>query len=140
MAYTPKEWVCGDTITADDLNRIEEGVADASGVMTVKMQRTIVQYDDTTVPFVCDTPIADIDNALKQGKTVIANITQMMESGGQTEVNCSWSVPISFVVGQFYAKLDMYAWGNYKDFSINHPPVGAGDDLNGWTLTAQKNQ
>ena len=26
MAYTPKEWQCGDAITADDLNRMEEGI------------------------------------------------------------------------------------------------------------------
>lgn len=30
MAYTPKTWECGETITADDLNHIEQGIADAS--------------------------------------------------------------------------------------------------------------
>ena len=31
MAYTPKEWQCGDTITAEELNRMEEGISSASG-------------------------------------------------------------------------------------------------------------
>ena len=31
MAYTPKTWACDDTITADDLNHIEEGIAENSG-------------------------------------------------------------------------------------------------------------
>ena len=31
MAYTPTEWQCGDTITADKLNKLEQGVANASG-------------------------------------------------------------------------------------------------------------
>lgn len=31
MAYTPKTWQCGDTITAEDLNHIEQGVANAGG-------------------------------------------------------------------------------------------------------------
>ena len=31
MAYTPKVWACGDTITANDLNHIEEGIAKSSG-------------------------------------------------------------------------------------------------------------
>lgn len=31
MAYEPKTWACGDTITADDLNHIEQGVAEAGG-------------------------------------------------------------------------------------------------------------
>ena len=30
MAYTPKTWECGETITADDLNHIEQGIAEAS--------------------------------------------------------------------------------------------------------------
>ena len=29
MAYEPKTWVCGETITADGLNNIEEGVQEA---------------------------------------------------------------------------------------------------------------
>ena len=30
MAYEPKTWQCGETVTADDLNHIEQGVAEAS--------------------------------------------------------------------------------------------------------------
>ena len=31
MAYTPKTWVCGETITAEDLNHLENGLADCCG-------------------------------------------------------------------------------------------------------------
>ena len=31
MAYTPKTWACDDTITADDLNHIERGIAESGG-------------------------------------------------------------------------------------------------------------
>lgn len=31
MSYTPKTWACGDSITADDLNHIEQGIAENSG-------------------------------------------------------------------------------------------------------------
>ena len=31
MSYTPKTWNCGDTITAEDLNHIEQGIANAGG-------------------------------------------------------------------------------------------------------------
>lgn len=31
MAYTPKVWQCGDTISAEELNRMEEGISSASG-------------------------------------------------------------------------------------------------------------
>ena len=30
MAYEPKTWVCGEKIKAEDLNHIEQGIADAS--------------------------------------------------------------------------------------------------------------
>lgn len=30
MAFEPKTWVCGDTITAQELNRMEQGIEDAS--------------------------------------------------------------------------------------------------------------
>lgn len=30
MAYEPKTWQCDDTITADELNRMEQGIAEAS--------------------------------------------------------------------------------------------------------------
>lgn len=30
MAYEPKTWECGDTITAEELNRMEQGIAEAS--------------------------------------------------------------------------------------------------------------
>ena len=31
MAYEPKTWQCGEVVTADDLNRIERGIAEAGG-------------------------------------------------------------------------------------------------------------
>ena len=31
MSYEPKEWQCGDTITAEDLNRMEQGIAQGGG-------------------------------------------------------------------------------------------------------------
>ena len=35
MAYTPTEWNCGDTITAEKMNKIEQGIADSGGVLTI---------------------------------------------------------------------------------------------------------
>ena len=31
MAYQPTNWQCGDTITAEKLNKLEQGVANAGG-------------------------------------------------------------------------------------------------------------
>lgn len=35
MAYTPTTWVAGDTVTATKLNKLEQGVANAGGVLPI---------------------------------------------------------------------------------------------------------
>lgn len=37
MAYEPKVWECGDTITADALNHIEQGIASGGGTAVYEM-------------------------------------------------------------------------------------------------------
>lgn len=34
MAYEPKTWECGDVVTAEALNNLEQGVANAGGSLT----------------------------------------------------------------------------------------------------------
>lgn len=51
MAYEPKTWTCGETITADALNHIEDGIANASGYECTETAR--VAYDGQ---FTADTP------------------------------------------------------------------------------------
>lgn len=34
MAYTKQTWNCGDEITAEKLNHIEDGIENAGGVLT----------------------------------------------------------------------------------------------------------
>ncbi len=48
MAYTPKTWQCDDTITADELNRMEQGIADASsgGVEILTVQFGVTTPDE----------------------------------------------------------------------------------------------
>ena len=37
MAYTPNTWATGDTITAQKLNNMEQGIANAGGVLIVNV-------------------------------------------------------------------------------------------------------
>ena len=63
MAYEPKTWACGDTITADDLNHIEQGVAQSGGGMTVN----VVQRTGQTT-FTIDKTCEEIIDYVKSGK------------------------------------------------------------------------
>ena len=54
MAYTPTEWETGDVITAEKLNKAEEGIAQASPVFIP------VTYDETSNVYVLDASYNDI--------------------------------------------------------------------------------
>lgn len=42
MAYTPTEWQTGDIITATKLNNMEQGIANAGGVLQVGVNNNIL--------------------------------------------------------------------------------------------------
>lgn len=60
MSYTPTTWAAGDTVTAAKLNKIEQGVAAASGVLVVH----IALNDDY---WVCDKTASEIWTATQSG-------------------------------------------------------------------------
>lgn len=69
MSYTPTEWNCGDTITADKMNKIEQGIADCCGggtddIVVVRFTTT----DGTSV--VADKTYAELVDAVNENKVV----------------------------------------------------------------------
>lgn len=75
MAYTPKTWECGETITADALNHIEQGIADSGGgggssnfVITFS-----VHYDEQAEDFVwsADRTLDEILQAWNDGQNIV---------------------------------------------------------------------
>lgn len=69
MAYTPKTWQCDDTITADELNRMEQGIAEASSgggtPLIVNISRDENAGTDTL-----DHTWQEIHDAFEAGRTV----------------------------------------------------------------------
>ena len=51
MSYEPKEWQCGDVITAEDLNRMEQGIAQGGGStpLIVGMEYREIESEDVLV-------------------------------------------------------------------------------------------
>lgn len=58
MAYTPTTWANGDTITAEKLNKLEQGVANSGSCLMVELTSKAGTADHT---------FAEIFNALKAG-------------------------------------------------------------------------
>lgn len=67
MAYTPTEWQTGDIVTAEKLNKLENGVADSSGgILAVNL----ILEEDSSVPSL-DKTYAEIASAIENNKQVV---------------------------------------------------------------------
>lgn len=64
MSYTPTEWKNGDTITAEKLNKIEEGIEDTSNTF-------IINYEYANEVDILDKTYNEIKMAALSGKNVI---------------------------------------------------------------------
>ena len=81
MAYEPKEWVCGETITADALNHLEQGVADCGGG-GVLVAEVIATYNGVGYECTSDTTFEELEEAYSAGKAIVARL--MINSDGST--------------------------------------------------------
>ena len=50
MAYTKQTWECGDTITADKLNHMEDGIEECCGGGSAPLIVEVVEYTPTCEP------------------------------------------------------------------------------------------
>lgn len=77
MAYTPKTWQCGETIMADDLNHMEQGIAQGGSdtlVLTVESTReaTAEECENGGVVYAYNHTWQEVHDALAVGKRVVA--------------------------------------------------------------------
>lgn len=65
MSYTPTTWTTGDTITATAMNKIENGIANAGGVLICNSS-----YSQDASAYVLDKTVQEIYDALLGGTPV----------------------------------------------------------------------
>ena len=70
MSYTPTEWTSGDVITAEKLNKIENGVAESGGD-DIDLNPVIVTYSQPS-GWECDYTLSELAAFIESGKTLIA--------------------------------------------------------------------
>ena len=116
MAYEKHNWSCGETVTADLLNRIEDGIADADNGYSVSKQ--VVFNDSVTTQKPADeaplayaditlsAPLADTIDVEFNGTTYTLTGTSL-----EAEVNKVYGAPINPGTG-------IADWSQYP-FSIN---------------------
>ena len=68
MAYEKQTWECGDVITADKMNHMEDGIANAGGGDTDAFVINVSRDTDKPWIFVSDKTYNEIDTAYGEGK------------------------------------------------------------------------
>ena len=68
MSYTKQTWVTGDIITANKMNHMEDGIADADGGNQIEYLHF---QDPTATPHVLDKTYGEIKALLEAGKTLM---------------------------------------------------------------------
>mgnify|MGYP007130613327 CR=1 FL=1 len=70
MAYTPKTWQCGETIMADDLNHMEQGIAQGSAEPLIIHFTGESRTEGRHTYYATDATYNDVVNAITSGKAV----------------------------------------------------------------------
>lgn len=83
MSYTPTEWQTGDTITAEKLNKMENGIENANSPFIVTLTPTDLDYSGTM-----DKTVAEINAAYEAGKDILFRVL--------TSANSYVDVPMSY--------------------------------------------
>ena len=74
MAYVPTNWQTGDVVTAEKLNKLENGVMSSGGSLIVN-----VALDQATMTATLDKTTADLINAVNDGLSVILKLDASMD-------------------------------------------------------------
>lgn len=93
MSYTPTNWSCGDTITAEKLNKLENGLAECCGGGSEPLVVHVVDSEE-----MCGvSPLPMLDKTWQEIRNAFPNV--YIENGnaiiaiyhiGQYQINDSW--------------------------------------------------
>lgn len=93
MAYTPKTWQCGETIMADDLNHMEQGIAQGGSVAPLIVHEQVMTAAEMAEAgltgvlagnaYRLDTEYGVIEAAYNSGRPVYLDKTE--SAGGSTK-------------------------------------------------------
>lgn len=120
MSYTPTEWQTGDTITAEKLNKLENGVADSSGSGGDGNIFTIHYTIDGTFSVTSDKTYTEIQTAVAAGKELIAFCTIPSLTVGLDYDPTLVSVMCSPTEDMIYFMFTIRTSGQTNFYSIKH--------------------
>lgn len=122
MAYTPTVWATGDVITAEKLNKAEQGIADATTIICQ------VEFNENRTEATIDTEYSVIKTAFLAGKNIVFQAIDA-DNGEYTNMILS---NISDAVDDYPAYVGLYGRG-----PAVYPEMFAFNEVNG-VLTYSK--
>lgn len=87
MSYTPTNWQAGDTITAEKLNNMENGIENANNPFLVTLTPTAQDYSGTM-----DKTVAEINEAYESGRKIVFRF--MVNSTDYIDALCTTRGPV----------------------------------------------
>lgn len=144
MAYTPNEWQCGDVVTAEKLNHMEQGIADASGGTGTETVMLRVGYDYTEQALVVDLDeLRSVYTALENNDKALLIQFCGADSQSQEIQNVLWVAPATYAIDSFSNNINISAskigdGGDVEvmvlDWATDSTAIGGG--VNTYQLTA----
>lgn len=120
MAYEPTVWECGDAITAEKMNNIEEGIVNNEPLIA-----NFVQQDDPQTTFRFDKTFGEIYDAVYDGRTVVVRTHSISDSTSYRDIN-------ALIIGVEIAYEEMW-FDDTQQFELGY--IGRMHFSNPWSLT-----
>ena len=122
MAYTPKTWVCGEVITAEDMNHIEEGIAENCGSCDSPLLLTATLDEDSGI-YTFDQTWKEVKDALVAGRRVLwaegEDMVAKTEPYYCVKVDAQGSTLVAYLI-EWVMESDT-ATATYKLLTANNP-------------------
>lgn len=100
MAYEPTVWNCGDTITAEKLNKLENGLAECCGGGT-----------EPLIAFAKDNELVDASSG---NRLTFADFQEARAQGRLVLAKADWGAPLSAVViDDYYVSASVVSFNAY---------------------------
>ena len=87
MAYIPTVWQCGDVVSAEKLNKLENGLADCCGGGTEPLLVHKVKHEDDPGATFLDKTFGEIRQASEAGRMVVL----ITDNSSDTEISATLS-------------------------------------------------
>lgn len=103
MAYQKQTWRCGEVVTADKLNHMEDGIANCGGGSTLRVN--IANIDPTEGKITYDKTWQEVHDALESGMDVTYQHPHSYPSGIYLRIFDTLSIPVGskyFVLSEMF--------------------------------------